>query len=131
MSDALEMGETLPEDVGYINAHGTGTQLNDRMEAEAINRLGVNGHRVPTSSTKPVTGHCMGGAAAIEAIVSVLARQRQCLPPSANCVEPADDCRLDLVLDQPRPCISKAVLSNSAGFWGSNASLLFRLAPTQ
>ena len=130
MCDALTVAAAAPTDVGYINAHGTGTQLNDRMEAEAINRLGAGKLRIPTSSTKPVTGHCMGAAAAIEAVICVLALERQSLPPSANCEEPSEDCPLDLVLNQPRRCAVKAVLSNSAGFWGNNASLLFTPSPS-
>lgn len=129
MCDALTVAAAAPTDVGYINAHGTGTQLNDRMEAEAINRLGAGKLRIPTSSTKPVTGHCMGAAAAIEAVISVLALERQSLPPSANCEEPAEDCPLDLVLNRSRQCAVKAVLSNSAGFWGNNASLVFTQPP--
>jgi 3-oxoacyl-(acyl-carrier-protein) synthase len=130
MRDALTMAAATPADVGYINAHGTGTQLNDRMEAEAIDRLGAGKLRIATSSTKPVTGHCMGAAAAIEAVICVLALERQSLPPSANCEDPAVDCPLDLVLNRPRQSTVKAVLSNSAGFWGNNASLLFTPPPS-
>jgi 3-oxoacyl-[acyl-carrier-protein] synthase II len=124
MDRALEMAKASPVSLGYINAHGTGTDLNDRLEAQAINRLGTRS--IATSSTKAVTGHCMGAAAAVEAVVSILAIQNQQLPPTANCECPAEDCPLELVLERPRTAVIRSALSNSSGFWGSNASLLFR-----
>ncbi|MGI8436391.1 MAG: beta-ketoacyl-[acyl-carrier-protein] synthase family protein [Chthoniobacterales bacterium] len=114
----------------YVNAHATGTDLGDRMEAEVINRISARNRNNVTSSTKAVTGHCMGAAAAIEAVISVLALERQCLPPSANCFEQANDCALTLVRERPTSCRVDAVLSNSAGFWGNNAALVFTPSPT-
>ena len=128
MRDALRMARVSTADVGYVNAHGTGTKLNDRMEAQAIKRLG-GGHRLATSSTKPVTGHCMGAASAVEAVISISALENQCLPPNANCEQLAEDCPIDLVLNQPRVVPIRAALTNSVGFWGNNASLVLKSAP--
>ncbi|MGI8432081.1 MAG: hypothetical protein ACR2MW_07320 [Chthoniobacterales bacterium] len=125
MQRALTMADVPAEAHLYINAHGTGTDLGDRMETNVINRLARENRNVVTSSTKAVTGHCMGAAAAIEAVISVLALEREYLPPSANCFEQASDCVLALVREQPRSGAVAAVLSNSAGFWGNNASLVF------
>lgn len=126
MRGALSMAELSPQAVGYLNAHGTGTRLNDRIEAGAIHRLfGAAGVPAPCSSTKATTGHCMGAAAAIEAVACILALQRQFLPLSANCHEPDPDCPINLVRHASPPLPLRAVMSNSAGFWGHNASLLF------
>lgn len=131
MRGALTMAGISFSDLGYINAHGTGTQLNDRMEAHAIARAAAadGGKSIPVSSTKPVTGHCMGAASAIEAVISVMALQQKCLPPTANCFEQDADCPVELVLGRPRQSAVEFVLSNSAGFWGNNASLVFALPP--
>ena len=125
MSSAVGMAGLAFADLDYINAHGTGTPLNDRAESLAIARCSAGANKVRTSSTKAVTGHCMGAGSAIEAVISVLALQHQTLPPSANCLEQAADCPIDLVLGQARPCPVRSVLTNSLGFWGSHASLLF------
>ncbi len=129
MREALAMAQVPLEDVGYINAHGTGTELNDRMEAQAITAVGGANRRLATSSTKAITGHCLGATAAMEAVISILALENQCLPPTANCFEQASDCPLELILGQPRQASFNAVISNSAAFWGKNASLVFTRAP--
>ncbi|MGI8890851.1 MAG: beta-ketoacyl-[acyl-carrier-protein] synthase family protein [Chthoniobacterales bacterium] len=128
MRAALLMAQVSAEELDYINAHGTGTDLNDRMEARAISELARANRRLATSSTKAVTGHCLGATAAIEAIISVMALENGCLPPSTNCFEQADDCPVDLILGEPRSSSVGAVLSNSAAFWGKNASLVFTAA---
>lgn len=131
MSEALAMAQLPVEALGYINAHGTGTDLNDRMEACAISKAFAGSRKdLATSSTKAVTGHCLGATAAIEAVISVLALEHQCLPPTANCFEQAADCPIELVLGQAKDSAFTAALSNSAAFWGNNASLLFRI-PTR
>jgi 3-oxoacyl-[acyl-carrier-protein] synthase II len=127
MSDALAMASLEPGQVDYVNAHGTGTRLNDRVEAQAIRRL--FSHGVPCSSTKAVTGHCMGAAAALEALVCILALQRQRLPPSAGLDELDPECPVAPVRQTARLAEVRAVLSNSSGFWGHTAALLFRAAP--
>ena len=124
MTEALELAGLEPAQVGYVNAHGTGTPLNDLCEARALRQVFPQG--VPCSSTKPVTGHCMGAGAALEAILSILALQRGLLPPTA-CASPVDpECSLDLIQAAPRSAAVRAVMSNSAGFWGNCASLVFR-----
>ena len=116
--------------IDYVNAHGTGTPLNDKIEALALQRLlGDRVRRVACSSTKPVTGHCFGASAALEAVISVLALQNQLAPPTANYREPDPECSLDLVTERPRSVDIRVVISNSLGFWGKNAALVFTRAP--
>lgn len=129
INHALTMADVSANARLYVNAHATGTDLGDRLETEVINRIAQRNSEILTSSTKAVTGHCMGAAAAIEAVISVLALKHQCLPPSANCFEQASDCALRLVRERPMNCQVDAVLSNSAGFWGNNAALVFTPAP--
>ncbi|MGW0790043.1 beta-ketoacyl-[acyl-carrier-protein] synthase family protein [Streptomyces sp. NPDC002911] len=111
------------ERVGHINAHGTSTQLNDAVEAEAIHRL--FGPRVPVTSTKGVTGHTLGAAGAIEAALTVLSLSRQTLPPTANLEQLDPAIGLDVVSGRPRPVAASYALTNSAGFGGHNVSLAF------
>lgn len=126
MVRALEVAGLAPEDLGYLNAHGTGTMLNDRTESRAIRRIFPAG--IPCSSTKPVTGHCMGASSAMEAIISVLALQQQRLPPSP-CALPRDpEGPADLIVGGSREARIRAAMSNSSGFWGNNASLVFTRA---
>jgi 3-oxoacyl-[acyl-carrier-protein] synthase II len=130
MRRALASAGLTPEQLDYINAHGTGTRLNDRLEVVALRRLlGQRLDQVPCSSTKPVTGHCLGAAPALEAVLSILALQHQCLPPTANWTEPDADCPIDMVPGSARPAPLQVVMSNSLGFWGCNASLLFTGPP--
>jgi 3-oxoacyl-[acyl-carrier-protein] synthase II len=114
-------------DIDYINAHGTGTGLNDAMEASAIRRsFGGRAGTIPVSSIKPMTGHILGGAGAVEAIVSILAIRHKALPPNLNYETPDHECAINIVRESTG-CDVKTVLSNSFGFGGSNASLVLRV----
>jgi 3-oxoacyl-(acyl-carrier-protein) synthase len=123
MRAAMELGEVDVDQVDYINAHGTGTVQGDRSEAQAVAAL--FGRKVPCSSTKPVTGHCMGASAALEALVAIQALRHQIIPPTANCHRPDPSCPIDPQPLAARPARIRTVLSNSAGFWGYHAALLF------
>ncbi len=123
MTEALGLAGLDAAQIGYVNVHGTGTPLNDLCEARAMRRVFPQG--VPCSSTKPVTGHCMGAGAALEAVLAILALQRQVLPPTAGAYPVDPDCAVDLIQAAPRPARVQAVMSNSAGFWGNCASLIF------
>lgn len=126
MQQALRMARVRPTDLGAINLHGTGTVLNDATEAAAVRSvLGKDVARVPCSSTKPITGHCLGAAAALEAVLAIMMLKHQCVPPISGCQHPDADCDLDLVLGEARVAPIRAVMSNSVGFWGNNAALVF------
>jgi 3-oxoacyl-(acyl-carrier-protein) synthase len=126
MTQALDQAGLGAADLDYINAHGTGTRLNDRLEAVALRRLlGARLGQVPCSSTKPITGHCLGATPALEAVISILALRHHCVPPTANCTELDPDCPLDVVPAACRLAPLRVVMSNSLGFWGNNASLIF------
>lgn len=113
-------------EIDYINAHGTGTRLNDVMEAGAIRRsFGDRAGTIPVSSIKPMIGHILGGAGAVEAIVSILAIRNKALPPNLNYETPDDECDVNVVRESAGRNV-KTVLSNSFGFGGANASLIFR-----
>jgi 3-oxoacyl-[acyl-carrier-protein] synthase II len=126
---ALEDAGIEPEAIGYINAHGTSTDLNDKMETLAIKKLfGAKSYRVSISSTKSMTGHLIGAAGAIEAIYSVMAIRNGIVPPTINLENPDPDCDLDYT---PNKAVSKQVeyaISNSFAFGGQNAALVFRRA---
>ncbi len=128
MRRALAEAGLQPDDIGYINAHGTSTSLNDRLETFAIKKVfGDYAHTLPISSTKSMTGHLLGAAGAIEAAFSVLALTNGILPPTATLVTPDDACDLDYVPGTARSAAGlEAVMSNSLGFGGHNASLIFR-----
>jgi 3-oxoacyl-[acyl-carrier-protein] synthase II len=129
MQAALEDGGVRPEEVGYINAHGTSTPYNDRNETQAIKRLfGAHASRLAVSSTKSMTGHLLGAAGGIEAVATVLALRRGILPPTINYETPDPDCDLDYVPNKPREASVRVALSNSFGFGGTNATLAFRAA---
>jgi 3-oxoacyl-[acyl-carrier-protein] synthase II len=124
---ALNDAGIEPEEVDYINAHGTGTPLNDPVETAAIKAaLGEHARRVPISSTKSVIGHAMGASGALELIACFLAIQHQVVPPTVNLEEPDPECDLDYVPLQARPHPVRTVLSNSFAFGGSNAVLAVR-----
>lgn len=127
MEMALRKGAIDRDRVGYVNAHGTGTPLNDRVETAAIKRVfGDHARRLAVSSTKSMTGHMMGAAGALEAVISVLALEQQVLPPTINYAEPDPDCDLDYVPNEARKAQGiEAAMSNSIGLGGHNASLLF------
>jgi 3-oxoacyl-[acyl-carrier-protein] synthase II len=125
---ALRKAEVTPGQIGYINAHGTGTPLNDKVETAAIKRVfGEHARRLAVSSTKSMTGHMMGAAGSVEALVTVLALERQVLPPTINYAEPDPDCDLDYVPNEARPVLDlEYALSTSIGLGGHNAALLFK-----
>ena len=126
MRNALGVAGLGAGEIDYVNAHGTGTPLNDKIESLAMRRLlGDRWHQVACSSTKPVTGHCLGASSALEAVITVLGLREQLAPPTANCLEPDPECSLDLVTDRARPMNMQVAMSNSLGFWGKNASLIF------
>jgi 3-oxoacyl-[acyl-carrier-protein] synthase II len=127
MSRALENAGVKPEEVDYINAHGTGTGANDATETAAIKALfGPAAYEVPISSTKSMTGHLMGAAGAIEAIVCALAIQNSVIPPTANYGEPDPDCDLDYVPNEAREKEVNIALSNTFGFGGHNATIVIK-----
>ncbi len=127
MRNALADGKVLPEQLDYINAHGTSTPYNDRLETLAIKKVfGEHARKLAVSSTKSMTGHLLGGAGGLEAGISVLAIRDQVLPPTINYENPDPECDLDYVPNQSRPASIDYVLSNSFGFGGTNAALLFK-----
>jgi 3-oxoacyl-[acyl-carrier-protein] synthase II len=127
MAGALRDAGLRPEDVGYVNAHGTSTPYNDKTETLAIKQVfGEHARRVPVSSTKSMTGHLLGAAGGIEAIVTVLALQHGLLPPTINYETPDPECDLDYVPNTARKAEVDAALSNGFGFGGTNATLAFR-----
>ena len=127
MRAALAEAGASPEDVDAVNAHGTSTPLNDRIETAAIRRVfGEHADRLAVSSTKSMTGHLLGGAGGLEAGISCLTLRHQTLPPTINYETPDPDCDLDNVPNTARPATVRSVLSNSFGFGGTNVSLLFR-----
>ncbi|HBO68888.1 MAG TPA: beta-ketoacyl-[acyl-carrier-protein] synthase II [Deltaproteobacteria bacterium] len=130
MRSALADAGVEPDAVGYVNAHGTGTPFNDAMEAAAILAVfGASGDQVPVSSIKPMIGHLLGGAGAVEGIITVLTLQEKRLPPNLNYETPDPACGLRIVrVSERAPCLGVA-MSNSFGFGGSNATLVFR-SPT-
>lgn len=120
MESALRMAGLTPGDVGYVNAHGTGTQLNDQVESDAI--LAVLGNTVPVSSSKGLMGHLLGAAGTTEAVITLEALVRGVLPATVGCTEPDPKVRIDLV-ERPRTVRVRRALSNSFGFGGSNATV--------
>lgn len=127
MKMALRRAGISPSDVDYINAHGTSTQVGDEIEVEAVQRLvGNAASRISMSSTKSSIGHLLGAAGAVEAIFSVLAIRDQVAPPTINLDNPSIETPIDLVPHHPRKRDIKVVLSNSFGFGGTNACLVFR-----
>ncbi|MEP7378629.1 MAG: beta-ketoacyl synthase N-terminal-like domain-containing protein [Chloroflexota bacterium] len=125
---ALERAGLDPAQIGYVNAHGTATRLNDPVEARALNAVFGRGAVPPTSSTKPITGHCLGATPALEAVIAIEALRNGYLPPTANHAELDPECELDVVAGVPRTTATGAVLSTSLGFWGVQAALIFEAA---
>ena len=127
MLNAIKDANIRPEEVDYINAHGTSTLPNDRLETMAIKRLfGEHAYRLAVSSTKSMIGHLLGAAGAVEAGLTVLAIQSQTIPPTINYETPDPDCDLDYVPQKVRRTSIRYALSNSFGFGGTNAALLFK-----
>jgi 3-oxoacyl-[acyl-carrier-protein] synthase II len=127
MESTLADANVRPEQVEYINAHGTSTYYNDKLETLAIKKVfGEHAAKLAVSSTKSMTGHLLGGAGGLEAGITVLALRDQILPPTINLENPDPDCDLDYVPNQSRRAAVEYALSNSFGFGGTNAALLFK-----
>jgi 3-oxoacyl-[acyl-carrier-protein] synthase II len=127
MKRALEDGDIHPEEIGYINAHGTSTPYNDKIETLAIKRLfGEHAYKIGVNSTKSMTGHLLGAAGGLEAAVSVLCLKDQIMPPTINYEHADPECDLDYVVNKSRPAEVRYALSNSFGFGGTNGSLVFK-----
>jgi 3-oxoacyl-[acyl-carrier-protein] synthase II len=127
MANAIRKAGIAPEDVDYINAHGTSTPYNDRLETLAIkNCFGDHAYKLAISSTKSMTGHLLGAAGGLEAGITALAVRHQIVPPTINLDEPDPDCDLDYVPHTSRQMPIRYALSNSFGFGGTNAALMFK-----
>ncbi len=127
MEECLKGGRIKPEEVDYINAHGTSTQLNDKIETLAIKTLfGPHAKKLAVSSTKSMTGHMLGAAGGVETIISALAIKEGVIPPTTNYENPDPECDLDYVPNKARKQDVKIAISNSLGFGGHNATLAFR-----
>lgn len=127
MRMALEDASVEPEEIDYISAHGTGTELNDKYETMAVkSALGEAAHKVAISSTKSMTGHIMGATGAIESVFCLLAIRNQILPPTINYETPDPECDLDYVPNEPRPAEVRTAMNNAFGFGGHNGVLIFR-----
>jgi 3-oxoacyl-[acyl-carrier-protein] synthase II len=127
MDMALRKAHVAPQQVGYINAHGTSTPHNDRIETLAIKNLfGEHAYKLAISSTKSMTGHLLGAAGGLEAGITAVAVHHQLAPPTKNLDEPDAECDLDYIPNVKRPVAITYALSNSFGFGGTNAALLFK-----
>jgi len=127
MANALKDAGLNPQDISYINAHGTSTQLNDKVETLAIKKVFDNfAKNVAISSTKSMIGHQLGAAGAVEFVICCLAIERSIIPPTINYEHPDPECDLDYVPNHARPAKVNACLSNSLGFGGHNATLLLK-----
>jgi 3-oxoacyl-[acyl-carrier-protein] synthase II len=126
---ALADAKLTPEQISYINAHGTGTEANDKAEAKAVRKVfGAQAERTPISSTKSMVGHCLGAAGTVEAIAGIVCAEAGVLPPTANFTEPREGCALDCVPEAGRTWRSPQVfLSNNSAFGGHNASVVLSL----
>jgi nodulation protein E len=125
MRAALSDAQADPADIDYVNAHGTGTPLNDRAETQALRKaFGASADRLAVSSTKAVLGHGMGAAGALEAAATALALRHQTIPPTANYEQPDPDCDLDFVPNVARAAPLRKAMSNSFAFGGLNAVLV-------
>jgi 3-oxoacyl-[acyl-carrier-protein] synthase II len=127
MRRALGKANLRPDQVDYINAHGTSTPFNDRTETQAIKTcFGDHAYRLAISSTKSMTGHTLGAAGAVEAVISIMAIQTGIIPPTINLHHPDPDCDLDYVPNKARQSTVNVAMSNSMGFGGHNACLIFK-----
>lgn len=128
---AMRSAQIDPEEIDYVNAHGTATDANDIVETKAIKRFfGAHAYRLAVSSTKPITGHLLGAAGALETVVCALALHHQEIPMTLNYNEPGPECDLDYVRGRSRPYPIRAALNLSSGFGGKNSCLVLRRYPT-
>jgi 3-oxoacyl-[acyl-carrier-protein] synthase II len=136
IKSAIQDGGIAPQEIDYVNAHGTSTPLNDRTETRALKQtLGDHAHRVPISSTKSAVGHSLGASPAVEAVATVLSLRHRMIPPTLNYEQPDPELDLDYVPDGPRPIRgrngdSPVAISNSFGFGGHNSVLVFSGPPS-
>ena len=129
MQAALKRAGLKPSDIDYINAHGTSTPLGDEIELNTVQRLmGDSNPGLSMSSTKGAVGHLLGAAGAVEAVFSVLAIRDQVVPPTINLENPLESARIDLVPNEARKRDVQYVMSNSFGFGGTNACIIFKKA---
>ncbi len=127
MRAAIRVAHIVPEQIGYVNAHGTSTPLGDAIETRAMRRVfGEHAAKIAVSSTKSMTGHLLGAAGGIEAIATSLALHHGILPPTINYETPDPECDLDYIPNQARKQDVEYALSNAFGFGGTNATLAFR-----
>lgn len=126
MLNAIHDAKITPNDVDYVNAHGTSTPIGDVLETKAIKRTFTDHPKLAVSSTKSMTGHLLGGAGGLEAGITILALKDQILPPTVNLENPDPECDLDYVPNVARKAPLNIALSNSFGFGGTNGSLIFR-----
>jgi 3-oxoacyl-[acyl-carrier-protein] synthase II len=127
MAKALNDAGIQPHEVGYINAHGTSTFYNDKLETLAIKKVfGDSAYSIPVSSTKSMMGHLLGAAGGVEAGIMALALRDQVAPPTANYEKPDPECDLDYVPNTARRARIRFALSNSFGFGGTNAALVMK-----
>ncbi|MEE9140954.1 MAG: beta-ketoacyl-ACP synthase II [Alphaproteobacteria bacterium] len=130
MAGALKSARLDPEDIDYINAHGTSTPLGDKIELDAVKRVfGEAAHKLSMSSTKSAMGHLLGGAGSVEAIFCILAMANGVVPPTLNLDNPSEGCDLDLVPNGAKERVVRKALSNSFGFGGTNATVVFGPPP--
>lgn len=123
MKIAIEQSGRTPNEIDYINAHGTSTPLNDRLESLSVTSVFGEEQVPPISSTKALTGHLLGAGAGVEAVFTIQAIHQQKIPPTWHYEHEDADCTLDYVTDGPRPAKISCALSNSLGFGGHNVSL--------
>jgi len=127
MQRAIQDAEISPDEIDYINAHGTSTQYNDRTETNAIKlALGDSAYNTVISSTKSMTGHLAAGAGGIEAVAAILAMENNCVPPTINYEYEDPDCDLDVTPNNSRDMNVDIVLSNSFGLGGQNSTVIFK-----
>src|SRR5437667_5889392 len=127
MKAAIKDAELSPDDISYVNAHGTSTPIGDVLETVALKRVfGERAKKVPVSSTKSMTGHLLGAAGGLEAGITALALRDQVLPPTINYETPDPECDLDIVPNEARRARLEYALSNSFGFGGTNGALVFK-----
>jgi 3-oxoacyl-[acyl-carrier-protein] synthase II len=127
MRNAIQDARIRPQDIDYINAHGTSTELGDKAETRGMKTcFGEHAYKVAVSSTKSMTGHLLGGSGGLEAGITVMAIRDQVAPPTINYETPDPDCDLDYVPNQARPMRIEYALSNSFGFGGTNGALVFK-----